>query len=119
MAKDTVVFNRDTLLGLAKDARSEARQRFSTQDPPGDEMVKLMQKKVHELIKQQIGRSEVDNVTFRTDISYLGDILNGDPVGEWPFKAVYTWLVIAHFSIALMAEDERRPGIKKVRLERA
>ena len=118
MAKDTVVFNRDTLLGLANDARSEARQRFSTQAPPGDELVKLLQTKVHGLIKQQIGRSEVDDVTFRTDISFLGDILNGDPVGEWPIKAVYTWLVIAHFSIALMAEDERRPSTRPGRLKR-
>ena len=118
MAKHTVVINRDTLLGLANDALGEAQQRFSTQTPPGDELVKLLQQKVRELIKLQTGGDEIDGVEFRSDISYLKDILNGEPVGEFPIKAVYTWLVIAHFSIALIAKDKRRPGVKPVRLNR-
>lgn len=85
---------------LVEESISEAQQKYNKDKPCGEEIKAQMEKHIRRFVAEQAPGCGITAVSFTSDVDYLADLLNNEPLGEIPDPEYIAWLTIADFALA-------------------
>jgi len=101
-----VELNEDVLIEMAEAAKQDAIKKYGKSSPCGSEIEAQLLPMLREAVRQRCGHDRITEVTLQSDVPFLADLVNNDPLGELLHDEEIRYSFLAGQAVILLGKSE-------------